>query len=70
MDPRVDLDCARHRWTGLVARTIVVDISMPHSLQTAGSSRSMSKAPGDTFLKQLADDIKKIKPAQASKKST
>jgi hypothetical protein len=37
---------------------------MPHVLQTAASSRSMSKAPGDQFLKQLADDVKKIAPAQ------
>lgn len=48
-----------------MARTIIVDVTMPHLLQTAAGSRAISKMPHDAFLKQVAEDIKKIVPAQA-----
>ena len=50
--------------TGLVARTIVVDVSMPTTQQSAGMSRILCKAPPGEFLKQLADDVKRIPASQ------
>jgi hypothetical protein len=50
-------------FAGLTARCLIVDISMPHS-QQAGYDRQVCKVPSDSFLKQLAEDIKKITPTQ------
>ncbi len=48
-----------------MVRTIIVDVTMPHALQTAAGSRAINKMPHDTLLKQFAEDIKKIVAAPA-----
>jgi hypothetical protein len=50
--------------SGLVARTIIVDVSMPHLQQSGPSSRNICKVPCDTSLKNMAEEIKKIPGTQ------
>jgi hypothetical protein len=51
---------------GLVARTVIVDVSMPHLQQSGPSSRLICKAPCDSMLKELAQEVKKIPATQVS----
>ena len=45
---------------GLVARTIIVDVSMPADRQSGRKSRSICMVPTETFLKEKADEIATI----------
>ena len=42
---------------GLLARTIVVDVSMPADRQSSRNSRAICNVPTETFLKEKAEDI-------------
>ena len=48
----------------MTARTIIIDVTMPELQQTCGGSRSICKALAETWLKMIADEVKRIPATQ------